>query len=219
MVTPFSSSITGLSWLFVCQTTFPQVALKLGSSQEMKRSRLLAEANQARKGEDEEVEEEEERAGDAEEEDEEEGGAHDTITSLAGAKMLQKYNKKLQYRGSRLAGSKPGSIHQLESLFKEEDKIPEEDEKPFLADAEVEEEDNEEEEDVFVPPDGGYGWFVTLGAFISLFWTSGLVGCHHFNLTPVSLFNFPAVTGMNETFAPLCTPSYQCYNEEIFGKG
>ena len=37
------------------------------------------------------------------------------------------------------------------------------------------EEEEEEEEDVFVPPDGGYGWFVTLGAFISLFWTAGLV--------------------------------------------
>ena len=161
--------------------------MKLGSSQEMKRSRLLVEANQARKGEEEEVEEEEEKAGDAEEEDEEEGGAHDTITSLAGAKMLQKYNKKLQYRGNRLAGSKPGSIHQLESLFKEEDKIPEEDEKPFLADAEVEEDEEDEEEDVFVPPDGGYGWFVTLGAFISLFWTAGLVGIS------CNLFNFPAV--------------------------
>ena len=161
---------------------FPQVALKLGSSQEMKRSRLLVEANQTRKGEEEEAEEEEEKTGDAEEDEEEEGGAHDTITSLAGAKMLQKYNKKLQYRGSRLAGSKPGSIHQLESLFKEEDKIPEEDEKPFLADAEVEEDEEDEEEDVFVPPDGGYGWFVTLGAFISLFWTAGLVriSCHHF---------------------------------------
>ena len=115
--------------------------MKLGSSQEMKRSRLVVEVNQSRKGEEEEADEEEERVGDAEEEDEEEGGAHDTITSLAGAKMLQKYNKKLQYRGNRLAGSKPGSIHQLESLFKEEDKIPEEDEKPFLADAEVEEDE------------------------------------------------------------------------------
>ena len=42
--------------------------------------------------------EEEEQEGD---EEEEEGGAHDTITSLAGVKMLQKYNKKLQYRGPR----------------------------------------------------------------------------------------------------------------------
>ena len=155
------------------QIYFFQVALKLGSSQEMKRSRLSMEGShhhQAKKVDDELDEEEEEKAVDAEEEEEEEGGAHDTITSLAGAKMLQKYNKKLQYRGPRLAGSKPGSIHQLESLFKEED------EKPFLADVEVEEEEEEdEEEDVFVPPDGGYGWFVTLGAFISLFWTAGLV--------------------------------------------
>ena len=171
------------------------------------------EANQARKGEEEEVEEEEER----EEEDEEEGGAHDTITSLAGAKMLQKYNKKLQYRGNRLAGSKPGSIHQLESLFKEEDKIPEEDEKPFLADAEVEEDEEDEEEDVFVPPDGGYGWFVTLGAFISLFWTAGLVriSCHHFNFPAVNISISPLSLICATTFAPR---SSQCDNKAIFGK-
>ena len=65
----------------------------------------------------------------------------------------------------RLPSSRPGSVHQLENLFKEED------EKPFIEPEEAEEEG--EEEDVFVPPDGGYGWFVTLGAFISLFWTSG----------------------------------------------
>ena len=32
-----------------------------------------------------------------------------------------------------------------------------------------------EETDIFVPPDGGYGWFVALGAFISLMWTAGTV--------------------------------------------
>lgn len=44
-----------------------------------------------------------------------------------------------------------------------------------MVEDDVPEEEEGEEEDVFVPPDGGYGWFVTLGAFISLFWTSGLV--------------------------------------------
>ena len=68
-----------------------QVILKLSSSEEMKRSRGLER----------EEEEEEEKTGEGEEEEEEEGGAHDTITSLAGVKMLQKYNKKMQYRGTR----------------------------------------------------------------------------------------------------------------------
>ena len=32
-----------------------------------------------------------------------------------------------------------------------------------------------EDEDVFVPPDGGYGWFVALGAFLALFWCAGFI--------------------------------------------
>ena len=35
--------------------------------------------------------------------------------------------------------------------------------------------DQDTEADVFIPPDGGYGWFVSLGAFIALFWTAGMV--------------------------------------------
>jgi len=50
----------------------------------------------------------------------------------------------------------------------------EEDEKNIVTDDEPEA-DSDHEEDVFVPPDGGYGWFISLGAFIALFWTAGLV--------------------------------------------
>ena len=32
-----------------------------------------------------------------------------------------------------------------------------------------------EDEDVFIPPDGGYGWFVALGAFIAFFFSAGIV--------------------------------------------
>ena len=39
---------------------------------------------------------------------------------------------------------------------------------PLLKEAEV-------EELVFVPSDGGYGWLVCLGAFISMFWMAGMV--------------------------------------------
>ena len=28
---------------------------------------------------------------------------------------------------------------------------------------------------MFVPPDGGYGWFVALGTFLALFWTAGMI--------------------------------------------
>lgn len=29
--------------------------------------------------------------------------------------------------------------------------------------------------EIFVPPDGDYGWLIALGAFNALFWTAGLV--------------------------------------------
>ena len=121
---------------------------------------------------------EEDNEEDDEEADDEEGGAHDTITSLAGVKMLQKFSKignrdrKYRHAGVREKDLK-GSLNQLESLFKE-DPLLEEDEKNIIADEEPEA-DSDNEEDVFVPPDGGYGWFVSLGAFIALFWTAGLV--------------------------------------------
>ena len=105
-----------------------------------------------------------------EEEEEEEGGAHDTITSLAGVKMLQKYRRNIRGHALKRRGSQ-GSAARLENLFKEEPLL-EEEEKAGLTDEDQEE---EEEGDVFIPPDGGYGWFVSLGAFICLFWTAGLV--------------------------------------------
>jgi hypothetical protein len=69
----------------------------------------------------------------------------------------------------------PATSHQEEPLLEEEEKWA-------TTDDEGEEEgrDHQEprqlEEDVFVPPDGGYGWFVTLGKSIignrcsSFFW-------------------------------------------------
>ena len=122
------------------------------------------------KGEDDHEEEEDEEG------DEDEGGAHDTITSLAGAHVLQKFNLgigKIGNRDRKLRDYKSkdlkGSITQLENLFKE-DPLLEEDEKDDQLEAE-----SEPEDDVFVPPDGGYGWFVSFGAFMALFWTAGMV--------------------------------------------
>ena len=33
----------------------------------------------------------------------------------------------------------------------------------------------EEIKDVFIPPDGGYGWFIAFGTFLALFWTAGMI--------------------------------------------
>ena len=111
-----------------------------------------------------------------EENEEEEGGAHDTITSLAGAHMLQKFSRIGSSRDRKFRAYKnsdlKGSITHLENLFKE-DPLLEEDEK--VEDHLENDTFNDTEEDVFVPPDGGYGWFISLGAFIALFWTAGMV--------------------------------------------
>ncbi len=67
-------------------------------------------------------EEKEVGVGGEEEGEEGEGGAHDTITSLAGAKMLQKYRKQLRgHHGApllRRASQDGASSARLEHLFK-----------------------------------------------------------------------------------------------------
>ena len=119
---------------------------------------------------DEEEEEEEDY------EEEEEGGAHDTITSLAGVQMLQKY--KRQIRGhqtgsvSSLRRDHHDSTAKLEDLFKNEPLL-EEEELPCFQEDDQPLDDSDEE--IFIPPDGGYGWAVSLGAFLALFWTAGLI--------------------------------------------
>ena len=44
--------------------------------------------------------------------------------------------------------------------------------RPLLQAIDVE---DEEIKDVFIPPDGGYGWFVALGTFIAFFWAAGMI--------------------------------------------
>ena len=43
---------------------------------------------------------------------------------------------------------------------------------PLIQAIDVEDEDIK---DVFIPPDGGYGWCVALGTFLALFWTAGMI--------------------------------------------
>ncbi len=125
-----------------------------------------------------------------EDNEDEEDGAHDTITSLAGVKMLQKY-KFTSYRGSASSLQQ----HRLEDLFliEEDAKDTDEDVQRDHAGQDQQEhkdlteplvgqeakagdgEDDVIDLDIFVPPDGGYGWLVTMGAFNALFWTAGMI--------------------------------------------
>ena len=165
-----------------------------------------------------------------EDENEEEGG-HDTITSLAGVKMLQKYRKALS--GSRSASnSSLNQNNRLENLFKDEhlEDIKESDDEekqslvgkqpPITSSAEEEE---EEGDDIFVPPDGGYGWMVALGAFICLFWCAGVIKSYGvifnsilttFSNTSVSLASWiPAsMTSFALAMAPFASALCQKYN-------
>ena len=123
----------------------------------------------------------------------EDEGGHDTITSLAGAKMLQKYNRYTSHAGAAGSGTSLDKNSRLEQLFHD---ITEEDElaaagedegagpaeSGALAQTDVEKRQDAavegglgDEEGEFVPPDGGYGWFVVLGAFFSVFWCSGFI--------------------------------------------
>ena len=128
----------------------------------------------------------------------EDEGGHDTITSLAGAKMLQKYGRYTSHLGASAAGSgtsldKNSRLEQLFHDITEEDELavaagedegaggPADQGTLPLTDVEKGQEATAaegvlgEDEGEFVPPDGGYGWFVVLGAFFSVFWCSGFI--------------------------------------------
>ncbi|QQP53870.1 Uncharacterized protein FKW44_006501, partial [Caligus rogercresseyi] len=117
-------------------------------------------------------------------EEEDEGGAHDTITSLAGVQMLQKYRRNMA-SGSR-SNAPASSLHpnkssRLEDLFSVEEPLIEDDKESLGSsasaslDSHASKASADEEELEFVPPDGGYGWFISLGAFIALFWAAGMI--------------------------------------------
>uniref|UniRef100_A0A0K2T0D8 Major facilitator superfamily (MFS) profile domain-containing protein n=1 Tax=Lepeophtheirus salmonis TaxID=72036 RepID=A0A0K2T0D8_LEPSM len=123
-------------------------------------------------------------------EDEDEGGAHDTITSLAGVQMLQKYRRNMA-SGSRggASSSSLSSLHhnksaRLEDLFSVEEPLIEDDKESLASTgspsiksniSKLTDEDKLSPDTEFVPPDGGYGWFISLGAFIALFWAAGMI--------------------------------------------
>ena len=102
----------------------------------------------------------------------EEEGEHDTITSLAGGKILQQYRKAMF--GSRPGSGASNEHGRIDTMFKgeslEEIKETDDEDKSLIAQEEIVVEQEE-----FVPPDGGYGWLIALGAFNSLFWCAGMV--------------------------------------------
>ena len=129
----------------------------------------------------------------------EEDGGHDTITSLAGVKMMAKYRKAIS--GSRANSSASGGTNnqtKLEALFQEEESLEDiresdddnnedEDKKSLLQKHQQESEEvplptaaaaadvQVDEKAVFIPPDGGYAWFIALGAFLAMFWSAGTI--------------------------------------------
>ena len=134
--------------------------------------------------------------------------------SLAGAKMLQRYRTNIS------GSSRKGSLHRLESLFliDEDDK-----EDPDEDTLEVEEQVIEvvfkfretilhhrscqqvEDEDVFIPPDGGYGWFVALGAFIAFFFSAGIVKSYGVILDSI-LLEYEGATVSQAAWIPVRQP-------------
>ena len=69
--------------------------------------------------------------------------------------------------------------NRLEDLFliEEDAKDPEEEGSQFLEQDTALESDEKYPitAEIFVPPDGGYGWLIALGAFNALFWTAGMI--------------------------------------------
>ena len=104
-----------------------------------------------------------------------EDGAHDTITSLAGAKMLQRYRRAI-------SGSHKGSASSLNQQNRLEDLFLIEEDAKDVEDSEVlidQDPDGQVEQvpitaitaELFVPPDGGYGWLIVFSRNIwHLYW-------------------------------------------------
>ena len=60
-----------------------------------------------------------------------------------------------------------------------------------------------EDEDVFIPPDGGYGWFVALGAFIAFFFSAGIVKSYGVIFDSI-LLEYKDATVSQAAWIPVC---------------